>query len=630
MTVKTDHLWRNDITGLRALAVLPVLIYHAFPGLIPGGFFGVDVFFVISGYLISGIIFRALQKDAFSYRSFYEKRIKRILPNLLLLLAFVAVVGYFYLLGREYRNLGQHITASAAFFQNFRLLSEIGYFTEDALRTPLLHLWSLAIEEQFYIVFPILCTLIWRFSKSPKLIGLMVLAITVGSFCACLMVQDRSFNFYFPLTRFWELGCGIVLSYLESFDCFRTRRIDLKARHAMSITGLACVLVPMLVCNETMRHPGWITLLPVVGSVLMIMSHPDAVVNRTLLSCKPMTFVGLISYSLYLWHWPLLSFVYLSTTTAPVWVMAGALLLSFVLATLVYYFVENPVRISKGWGRLSTTSLLLIGLVCAVAFGQIVRKLEGLPNRWINQHYADVASIRDGADSWERFPSIRVGDRSIRVTDTREFPTVVFAGDSHAKSYDLRVKKLAEEAGVSVAFVANNGTWILSDKGDENQKKCAEDFYALLADERVKTVVLASKWGDYYEWEQFDEGIDRFKKLLRARPDVKVYVLLDAPWDEGVYGNQGTYDPYKYFYRLNSKPEDFIRPYPEMDLWSKGNKAITKALGDVATIISIEEYVCPNGKCDLLKWYRDDDHLQPRRLETDAAWLDPVHESIKR
>ena len=148
--VKIEHLWRNDITGLRAVAVLPVLLFHAFPNLLPGGFFGVDVFFVISGYLISGIIFRGLIDGTFSYRSFYEKRIKRILPNLLLLILFVSVMGYFFLLPEEYSNLGKHIYSSAGFFQNFRLLKEIGYFTEDALRKPLLHLWSLAIEEQFY------------------------------------------------------------------------------------------------------------------------------------------------------------------------------------------------------------------------------------------------------------------------------------------------------------------------------------------------------------------------------------------------------------------------------------------------------------------------------------------------
>lgn len=158
----SNHLWRNDITGLRALAVIPVLFYHAFPELLPGGFFGVDIFFVISGYLISGIIFRGVSTGTFSYWDFYQKRIRRIIPNLIVLCLFVLSIGYFFLLPFEYANLGKHIVASGLFIQNFNLLSEAGYFTEDALRKPLLHLWSLAVEEQFYIVFPILISVIWK------------------------------------------------------------------------------------------------------------------------------------------------------------------------------------------------------------------------------------------------------------------------------------------------------------------------------------------------------------------------------------------------------------------------------------------------------------------------------------
>ena len=171
--IEVEKLWRNDITGLRALAVLPILIYHAFPQLIPGGFFGVDVFFVISGFLISSIIFRNIQNGTFSYLSFYDKRIKRIIPNLLLLLTFVMLVGYFLLFSPDYNNLGRHVYSSAGFIENFRLLSEVDYFTEDALRKPLLHLWSLAIEEQFYIFFPLLSVFLWRVKPSVKLMGFL-------------------------------------------------------------------------------------------------------------------------------------------------------------------------------------------------------------------------------------------------------------------------------------------------------------------------------------------------------------------------------------------------------------------------------------------------------------------------
>lgn len=188
--VTRQHLWRTDITGLRALAVLPVLLFHAFPDYLSGGFFGVDIFFVISGYLISGIIFRGLLSNTFSYADFYAKRIRRILPNLMLVLAFCFIMGWFWMSAREYATLGQHIYASAGFYQNFRLMGEAGYFDAASETKPLLHLWSLAIEEQFYIVFPIICVAVWKLTQSPRAILTVVLSITLGSLAACLAVVN--------------------------------------------------------------------------------------------------------------------------------------------------------------------------------------------------------------------------------------------------------------------------------------------------------------------------------------------------------------------------------------------------------------------------------------------------------
>lgn len=372
-------LWRNDITGLRALAVLPVLIFHAFPSLIPGGFFGVDVFFVISGYLISGIIFRSIASSSFSYLEFYEKRIKRIIPNLILLLTFVAAAGWFILLPDEYANLGMHIDASTLFIQNFQLLSEIGYFTEDALRKPLLHLWSLAIEEQFYIVFPLICTLIWRLSRSVKMIGIAAALIALGSLAACLSSSDRNFAFYFPLTRFWELGAGILLSYSETFIGFSTSRFSQNVRNGLSIAGILMIVLPMAFVTESAAHPGLITLIPVLGAVLIIAAEPDAFFNRTLLCWRPMTFVGLISYSLYLWHWPLLAYLFIAVPDATPSVLIAALALSFVIAALVYFYVENPIRRCRNSGK--AVLLLLAGLVLMLALGETIRQTDGFPQR---------------------------------------------------------------------------------------------------------------------------------------------------------------------------------------------------------------------------------------------------------
>ena len=193
---ETHSYWRSDITGLRALAVLPVLIFHAWPSLLPGGFVGVDVFFVISGYLISGILFRQLQRTGrIDFSDFYAKRIRRIIPNLLCVLLFTASVGWFFMTAQEYYELGKQIYSSAFFYQNFRLLKELGdYFAADASQQPLLHLWSLAIEEQFYIVFPLLCALVWKLQSNVRVLGLVVCLVTFVSFTWC----NLYFRSYFP------------------------------------------------------------------------------------------------------------------------------------------------------------------------------------------------------------------------------------------------------------------------------------------------------------------------------------------------------------------------------------------------------------------------------------------------
>ncbi len=314
---------------------------------------------MISGFLISGIIFRGLQSESFSYRTFYAKRIRRIVPNLVLLLTFVAVLGWCFLLPDELKNLGKHIYSSAGFVQNFRLLKEIGYFTEDALRKPLLHLWSLAIEEQFYIVFPILCTVLWRFWKSKFLMVTAVVLITVCSLEACLMTPDKNTAFYFPLTRFWELGAGILLAAVETFGLFDFRRLALWVRNAASLLGLVFIAGSMALYRTKYGHPGWVTLIPVTGAALLIAAQPDALVNRTLLSWRSMTFVGLISYSLYLWHWPLLAFLFICEPQAAKSVIGAVLALSFLLSAAVYRFVEQPMRRTKRFGKWLVTGLLL-------------------------------------------------------------------------------------------------------------------------------------------------------------------------------------------------------------------------------------------------------------------------------
>lgn len=628
---KTDHIWRNDITGLRALAVLPVILYHAFPHSMAGGFFGVDIFFVISGYLISGIIFRNLLRGTFSYLDFYTKRIKRIIPNLLLLLLFVLILGYFLLFADDYNNLGRHVYSSAIFIENFRLLSEIGYFTEDAVRKPLLHLWSLAIEEQFYIVFPIACVLIWKLARSEKLLGVFVFALTVASLLSCLMIQDKSFAFYFPLTRFWELGAGILLSYVETFKILDTRRIALGLRHFSSLFGLGLILFSMFFYTSSWAHPGFITLLPVLGAVLLILSHPDAIVNKYLLGWSPMIFVGLISYSLYLWHWPLLSYLNICTPNPSYQYVVAAIVLSFVLATMVYYYVENPVRRSKfaltlGFKtqhiRIPLTIVLLAALLIPSSFGYILRKTEGLPDRPINTEFPEMLAIRQGI-SWSKEPYIVAGENKVYGI-TKGFPEIVFAGDSHAQQYYYRMKVLSEKYGKTAGMIHTSGCFMMAGGSKEKCQRVSRSFYELLTHPEVKTVVLFNKWGSNYEENYFDEGISRFKQFISEQKKLKVFVVLDPPWDQGTGGAQGNFDPLKHFNRFNPNAANYYVSYSDDQEWKKGNNAISQALGDVATIIDVESHICADHKCNVVQWYSDDDHLQPVKLKDKADWINPI------
>ena len=563
-------LWRNDITGLRALAVLPVLIFHAFPSLIPGGFFGVDVFFVISGYLISGIIFRGIASGSFSYIEFYEKRIKRIIPNLILLLTFVAAVGWFILLPDEYANLGMHIDASTLFIQNFQLLSEIGYFTEDALRKPLLHLWSLAIEEQFYIVFPLICTLIWRLSRSVKMIGIAAALIALGSLAACLSSSDRNFAFYFPLTRFWELGAGILLSYSETFIGFSTSRFSQNVRNGLSIAGILMIVLPMAFAAESAVHPGLITLIPVLGAVLVIAAEPDALFNRTLLCWRPMTFVGLISYSLYLWHWPLLAYLFM------------------------------------------------------LALGETIRQTDGFPQRPLK--FEDkVISVRaeNEWDGFEKAPRFKYEGVDIATPNPNAFPSLIFIGDSHMAQYYLRAQRLSEREHVNFGMIAKAG-WFLFN--DQRMGDYARAVKAIVADKRVHTLIIGSMWGGKIKEEEFYQVAATVRPLLETRKDLKVYVMLDYPWTPNVGGQQGIYDPLKHVNRITGDAVGMVQPFPAADDWKRGNEEIQRILGDAAEYIDPTPIVCPGQKCNLQAWYRDDDHLQPKRIEADGIWVDRIFE----
>lgn len=346
------HLkYRADVDGLRAIAVLSVVLFHGAPGKFPGGFIGVDIFFVISGFLISSIIFSNLEQDTFSIVRFYDRRIRRVFPALITVMLISLVFGWFALLADEYKQLGKHIAGGAGFISNFVLWRESGYFDNTAESKLMLHLWSLAIEEQFYIFWPLLLGIVWKLKLNFLLITTV---ITIISFVANIYVIGRNPTsaFYSPIPRFWELMIGGVLAYIA----LHRPEVNSKLKNVQSLIGFALLVIGLLLINKAREFPGWWALLPTVGTFFLISAGSAAYINEKILSHKIMVWFGMISYPLYLWHWPLLSFARIIEGEPSLETRAALILASVFLAWLTYKVIEQPLR----FGEYKRTAFILV------------------------------------------------------------------------------------------------------------------------------------------------------------------------------------------------------------------------------------------------------------------------------
>lgn len=386
--------YRPDIDGLRAIAILSVIIFHAFPEYLPGGFVGVDIFFTISGFLISSIISKAIEQNRFSLREFYAHRAKRILPALIAVLLICYVWGWLALTPPEFSQLAKHIAGGAGFVQNAILWNESGYFDTASELKPLMHLWSLAIEEQFYLLFPIVIWLNWK-TKLKSSISIAALLLISLSLNLQLINTDPVQTFFSPATRAWELLAGALLAQLIRNPAPNLQHhlvSNQRIQNLFSTVGLLLITVSILLIKDGEKFPGWRAIFPVLGTCLLIVAGTRAWANRTLLSSSPMIAIGLISYPLYLWHWPLLSFsriaegASLSSATRMSIVLA-----SFCLAGLTYKLIEKPIRFGekKAWKTISLAAVL--AATTALGYGTYHQK--GLPERF-PKIYRELATFK--------------------------------------------------------------------------------------------------------------------------------------------------------------------------------------------------------------------------------------------
>lgn len=520
----TSHLthpkYRADIDGLRAIAILSVVIFHAFPTALTGGFVGVDIFFVISGFLISTIIFNNLERKSFSFIEFYSRRIRRIFPALLTVLIASYAFGWFALFTNEYRAFGKHMVGGIGSIANILLWQESGYFDAAAETKPLLHLWSLGIEEQFYIVWPLLIWAVWKRGYNALSL-IIVLAILSFALNVQATHANPSMGFYFPHTRAWELFIGACLAYLSlhmpawltnlGATLDRTLESILYIKHSAkrqtlrnleAWVGLGCIIFAVVTIKKGFLFPGWWALLPTMGTALLIHAGMNAWLNRNILANRVLVWFGLISFPLYLWHWPLLSFARITLGETPSATTRLALLLaSILLAWLTYRYIEKPIRFGKHLRRNALWLCVAASLIAALGLATYLS--NGIAFRGIaraNSFNVDQLALRNDAPTPGCRELVGYPVTFCKLYGNRDHITTALIGDSTANALSSGLAKVYATDRGGLINLGAYGCWPVHGALGPPKEPCIQavnkSYEFLLNQPSIKTVIFSFVSGD--------------------------------------------------------------------------------------------------------------------------------------
>jgi peptidoglycan/LPS O-acetylase OafA/YrhL len=551
------------IDGIRALAVLPVVLFHILAGLCPGGFAGVDVFFVISGYLITGGILRDLAKDRFTIRNFYYRRIRRIMPAYFAMIIGVFAAGCALYYATPLINLGETVTASTLFMANVHFWNMTGdYFAPQLHSNALLHLWSLSVEEQFYLFIPLLCAFLWKVNRrlvAPVLAVLAVSSLTGAVYT--VMIHKQSYAFYLIHLRAWELLAGSLLAMLPAAVCSGPKRnvsspLKLQLDTLLAATGFLMVIATYIGISSKTPFPGLAAIPPVVGTALLIRYGQSGAVRRVL-SWRPFVATGKISYSLYLWHWPVTVFwKYATYDQLYFYDYIGMFLLSFVLGILSWKFVELPVRTSSSWtmrrsfafAATGTVCLAILGSACAYYQGwptvlhRRANELAGMPNPLLGGKIqgiirridsvtkAKISCFHEIAQKRDAL-ILQWGSGSCVMGAPDQPKKILLLGDSHAGSLRCGLSTILKEKEVA-GYDASQGLAPMY-----NTKLVASQSALRKLDEfpQVSAVVIAQQWVRYAEnWagnkntESMYAQLTEFASYVRSK-NKTLFIVEDIP-----------------------------------------------------------------------------------------------------
>jgi peptidoglycan/LPS O-acetylase OafA/YrhL len=651
---KTEIDYLPHVDGLRALSILLVIGFHAFPHILSGGFIGVDVFFVISGYLISKIIIKTIDKKKFSILTFYSKRIKRIFPSLILVLIFCSVFGWFALFSDEYKNLGKDIFFASIFLSNYILLQESGYFDTSAFAKPLLHIWSLSIEEQFYIFWP----LILYFFYKKKNFFYIIIFIIILFFIINIVYSyvDPVLNFYSPITRCWELLIGFLLAiYLNKKNYINDKK------YSLDLIGLFILLASAFLIDKDFRYPHFWALLPIVGASLILISNKTSFINKIFLSNRLMVGIGLISYPLYLWHWSLLSFANIIQVSADGTLIQKKakiiiIIFSIIISYLTYIIIEKPIRYGTYKNNFLKTSLLILIMFVIGLIGYLIFKNEGYPSRgYIKEE--DTILFQDyphkpynNVNCKERLEQFKYFNTCL--LSKNKDPQIAIIGDSHSHQY---YKSFSEKLNdKSIINISVFHCLPFSNEVLTNKNKCnflSKKVFEYIANtDSINTVILAGNFSYLASGEFEYNGNARIAKTATSEQITEF--KLNA------YKNISKISSKKNIILILDTPEFFFHPkecaivkgYPIRNLYKKtprecsvDNKEFYKKNHDYeivfreilknkknVKIFNPKSVFCDQSKCYLKKGneflYYDSDHLS--RIGADSVVNGILKENI--
>lgn len=583
--------YRPNIDALRGLSVILVVLFHAFPQIVPGGFVGVDVFFVISGFLITSIICRSVKSETFSFVGFYSKRIKRLFPALALVLLSSLVIGWFLLFPDELEQLGYHAFKGSIYLLNFTLIDEVGYFDVDSQYKPLLHLWSLSVEEQFYVFWPLI---LFYFLRPTFNVAYFLIVIFFISYSISVFALNSDSAYYHTLSRVWQLAVGAILAtnILSSNTSFRWLGF---------FVGIFFILAYAFSVDHDTENKLAFSVFPVLGAALIISA------NIKINNWFGFRWLGVISYPLYLWHWMLLSMLAIYVGGQPSITQTTVIVfVSFLLAYLTYRYIE-PIRYRSGL----TVFLLAIFLLSLGGLGYAIHSSNGLPNRghlsYLKKHQVQFKRTKHVDETCHKYAKKWLDKRDFYYCRSSflesEKGLVALIGDSHARAFFPGLAKVARENGMGVLLLANSSCpaligfpWGKNESRRENcQEKISQIYDVLEKDAKIKKVIIATRGPVYIHGEvQGEINVSNVKSSLasqNAKNPLGSYVALKESLSNSFQFLNTLHHIEEKWYMLENPELDFLpkdvieRPFDILDI-SGGDDKVSR----LAYLLRMEKY----------------------------------------